>query len=126
MRATILSALLLSATVFCTAGSAAPAGSSAGDDPGQLNLATAPSITATACEAVVTPRGTSALQSLPREVSTRRRTPAPHAPAAKAGKAPAVLSDSDPLDDEPEATLRPAFYLCAVDAPAVRKAVHRT
>ena len=121
MRATILSALLLSATAFGTAGFAAPAGSD-GLEP--LNIATTPSITATACEAVMTPRGTSALQSLPHEVSTRRRTPAPR--AAKAEEASGVLSDSDPLNDEPEATLRPAFYLCAVEAPAVRKAVHRT
>lgn len=64
------------------------------------------------CDGTFGARGT--VFGLPQEVAARRTpkaTPRPLPPIE---------------DDEPEATLRPAFHLCAVGLEGPRKVIHRT
>ncbi|APT56363.1 hypothetical protein RQ831_13400 [Roseomonas gilardii] len=82
---------------------AAPAGST--DTP-------IPPQPAMSCDSGFGARGT--VFGLPQEVAARRT------PKSSLRPLPPVE------DDEPEATLRPAFHLCAVGQEGPRKVIHRT
>ncbi|WP_147290897.1 hypothetical protein [Roseomonas gilardii] len=84
---------------------AAPAGSA--DAPAPL-----PPQPAMSCDSGFGARGT--VFGLPREVAARRT------PKSSLRPLPPIE------DDEPEATLRPAFHLCAVGQEGPRKVIHRT
>ncbi|BFL64048.1 hypothetical protein HVIM_01216 [Roseomonas mucosa] len=86
---------------------AAPAGSSDAPIPPQPAMS---------CDSGLGARGTAF--GLPQEVAARRT---PKSPASS------PLRPLPPIeDDEPEATLRPAFHLCAVGQEGPRKVIHRT
>ena len=76
-----------------------------------------PPLPATSCDAARPFQGTST--GLPREVSTRARKRA-------APPAAALPSAEEAVEEEREATLRPAFHLCVTGNGGLRRAIHRT